>query len=109
MNNLEDFIRDRIIGLRLQKNVSESLMSRELGHSSTYLSNLNNRHQVPSLRSLLDICDDFEITLFQFFDETLSDPIQVNRVCQLAREADEDTLQLVIQLLEKLNRRSSAD
>ena len=80
MNNIGDFIRKRITDLRLQHNKSESLMSRELGHHSTYISNMMNKKQIPSIRSLNEICEYFGITMSQFFNEEIEYPAQVNQV-----------------------------
>ncbi len=68
------FIRERITQLRIQKGVSESQMSLELGHSRGYLQNISRGKSLPSYDGLFEICDYFGISPQQFFDERTEEP-----------------------------------
>lgn len=68
----EQFIRDRITSLRLQKNLSEYQLSLELGHSRGYINNISSGKTLPSMSEFLNICDYFHITPKEFFD--IKDP-----------------------------------
>ena len=64
------FIRDRISQLRIQKGVSEYQMSYDLGHSRSYIYNISSGKSLPPMAEFLQICDYFEITPSQFFDDS---------------------------------------
>ena len=53
----EDFVRNRITQLRLQKGVSEYQMSYDLGHSRGYIYNISSGKSLPPLSELFAICD----------------------------------------------------
>ena len=65
----EQFIRDRITELRLQKGVSEYKMSLDLGHSKGYIQSISSGRSLPSMNEFLYICDYFGISPKTFFDE----------------------------------------
>lgn len=65
----ENFIRKRISILRIKKNVSERSMSLDLGHSPSYIHSIVSGKALPSMSEFLYICEYFEITPKQFFDE----------------------------------------
>ena len=58
----DDFVRNRITQLRLQKGVSEYQMSYDLGHSRGYIYNISSGKSLPPLSELFAICDYFGIT-----------------------------------------------
>ena len=58
----EEFIRNRITQLRLQKGVSEYQMSYALGHSRGYIYNISSGKSLPPMGEFLSICDYFDIT-----------------------------------------------
>ena len=63
MKNLnKDFVRKRITALRLIKGVSESQMSLALGHGRNYIHNIATGKYLPTMASLMQICEYFEIT-----------------------------------------------
>ena len=65
----ENFIRDRITQLRIRKGVSEYQMSYDLGHSRGYIYNISSGKALPPMKEFLAICEYFELTPQQFFDE----------------------------------------
>ena len=68
------FVRDRITQLRLKKGVSEYQMSYDLGHSRSYIYNISSGKSLPPMAEFLQICDYFDITPSQFFDESEENP-----------------------------------
>ena len=70
----EDFVRERITQLRIKKGISEYQMSYDLGHSRGYVYNISSGKALPPLKEFFAICDYFEITPQQFFDEKTSNP-----------------------------------
>lgn len=89
----EEFVRNRIAELRLRKNVSEYQMSYDLGHSRGYIYNISSGKAMPSMKELFAICDYFEITPCQFFDDQTQNPVLVQKAVEgLCRLSDEDIL-----------------
>ena len=68
------FIRERITQLRIQKGVSESQMSLDLGHSRGYVQNISRGQSLPSYDGLFEICDYFGISPQQFFNDGAEEP-----------------------------------
>ena len=82
------YVQDRITQLRLQKDISETQLSYELGQSKSYIHNLTSGHNLPLLLSLHNICEYFGITEAEFFDPTLHNPTlskkiqeKINQLC----------------------------
>ena len=99
---LDKFVRDRITQLRIQKNVSEYQMSYDLGHSRGYVYNISSGKALPPLKEFFAICDYFEITPQQFFDTETENPVLMNRAVERIRKLDEPTLQIIVDLLDRL-------
>ena len=69
-NQFEQFVRDRITQLRLQKGVSAYRMSCDLGHGKNYIHNICAGKHMPSVEGVAAICRYFGIPLREFFDVT---------------------------------------
>ena len=65
----EDFFVDRLTSLRNQKNVSAREMSLALGQNESYINRIENRLAFPSMQVFFYICEYFQITPQEFFDE----------------------------------------
>ena len=99
-----NFIRERITQLRLKKNVSEYQMSYDLGHSRSYIYNISSGKSLPPMAEFLQICEYFDITPGQFFDETQDDPAMVQTAVTELKKLNDDDLMLLITLIRRLNR-----
>lgn len=99
----EDFVKDRITALRLKKGVSEYQMSFDLGHSRGYIYNISSGKALPPLREFFVICDYFGLTPQQFFDESAQNPVLLQQALDGMKNLDQDDLQMVVQLIERLN------
>lgn len=97
----EEFVRNRIIQLRLKKGVSEYQMSYALGHSRGYIYNISSGKSLPPLTELFAICEYFEITPSEFFDTSISNPELVQKAVEGMKQLD-DSDQLMI--LNHINR-----
>lgn len=98
------FIRDRITQLRLNKGVSEYQMSYDLGHSRSYIYNISSGKSLPPMAELLQICEYFEITPCQFFDESSKHPALVQTAMGYILKLNDDDLMLVISNLRRLTK-----
>lgn len=97
----EDFVRERITQLRLKKGVSEYQMSYDLGHSRGYVYNISSGKALPPLKEFFAICDYFEISPQQFFDESTDNPELIQKAVEGLKQMDETDL---IMLLGIINR-----
>lgn len=98
----ESFIRDRITQLRLRKGVSEYQMSYDLGHSRGYIYNISSGKALPPLREFLAICDYFEITPQQFFDENEQNPELIQKAIYGMNQLNEDDLLMLLGIINRL-------
>jgi len=100
-----NFVRERITQLRMRKGVSEYQMSYDLGHSRGYVNNISSGKSLPSLTELFAICEYFQITLVEFFDENISNPALLKNVVNELEQLSEKDLQLIQTIVEHLIQR----
>ena len=98
----EDFVRERITQLRLKKGVSEYQMSYDLGHSRGYVYNISSGKALPPLKEFLAICDYFEITPQQFFDDTEQNPELVQKAMAGMKQLGEDDMLMLLGIINRL-------
>jgi len=96
------FIAERITELRLKKNVSEYQMSLDLGKNKSYLQNISSGRSLPSMSQFLEICNYFNITPQQFFDEGLHNLPLYQKANDLLKQLDDDDMMAVIAILNRL-------
>ena len=102
---MEDQILDRITQLRMQKNISEKKLSRDIGKTATYLSSMNKNKSMPSLRTLISICDYFGVSLNDFFDFTNNpSPIKINEIKNELLKFSENELETLLRFLQEINK-----
>lgn len=97
----ENYIRQRITELRLQKGVSEYRMSTDMGHSKGYIQHISTGRCLPSMSEFLYMCGYFGITPNQFFDDGAENPVLLNEAVALMSGMDDDDLKAVIGLLQR--------
>lgn len=105
MENMDKYIRNRITELRMVKEVSEYKMSYDLGHSRGYINNISSGKSMPSLTEFLAICDYFNITPSDFFNDSCKNPMMVSEILDEIQEMDEEDLRLVLDLIKRIQRK----
>lgn len=100
----EDFVRNRITQLRLQKGVSEYQMSYDLGHSRGYIYNISSGKSLSPLSELFSICEYFGLTTAEFFNENTSDPILVQKAIEGLNKLDDSDQLLVLNLINRMTK-----
>lgn len=98
----EQFIRDRITQLRMQKGVSEYRMSLELGRSRSYVQSIVSGRALPSMSEFLYICEYLGTTPRDFFDRALVQPPLVQKATQALRSLPEQDLLLLLRIIQRL-------
>lgn len=100
----EDYIRERITQLRLKKGVSEYQMSYDLGHSRGYVYNISSGKALPPLKEFLAICDYFQLTPQQFFDESTDNPELIQKAISGLKELSEEDLLMLLGFINRLKK-----
>lgn len=98
----EKFIRERITKLRLNKNISEYRMSLDLGHSDSYIRNITSGKALPSMAEFLYICEYFNITPKEFFDEDSKNPELINELISISKGLSNDDLFVLISMAKRM-------
>jgi len=74
------FISERISRLRTAKKVSARDMSLTIGQNENYINHIENGKSMPSMQVFFYICEYFNITPKDFFDEETNNPSLLNAV-----------------------------
>lgn len=97
-----EFVRDRITQLRLQKGLSEYKMSYDLGHSRGYINNISSGKSLPSMNEFFAICEYFNITPIEFFNEDVNNPHLLGNVVADLQQLNDEDLDLVHKTIQRL-------
>ena len=98
----ENFIRERITKLRIQKNVSEYKMSLDLGHSKSYIQSIASGRSLPSMSEFLYICEYLNVSPSEFFNEETDNPILFEQNLSGMRKLGKDDLLLLHTIIQRL-------
>lgn len=101
----ENFTQERITQLRMQKGVSARDMSLSLGQNDSYINRIENKKALPSLQGLFYICEYFNITPKEFFDEGNTYPDQLSDVVEDLKKLDAAALANVAAVIKELAKR----
>lgn len=98
----EDFVRERITNLRIKKGVSEYQMSYDLGYSRGYVYNISSGKALPPLKEFFAICDYFEITPQQFFDDSSKNPELIQKAIEGMKQLDESDMLMLLSWINRM-------
>ena len=99
----KEFVRNRITELRLKADVSEYQMSLELGQNRSYIQSISSGKAMPSMTGFFNICDYFNITPVEFFDDSVKEPTLLNEIYSSMKNLPEDDLELIRSIAQRLN------
>ena len=99
----EDFF-NRLSELRIKKGVSARDMSLSLGQSEGYINNIENKKAYPSMPAFFYICDYFQITPSEFFDESSPNPEKINKISAKLNSLSEEQLNLISELINQIKK-----
>ena len=100
-----EFVRERITQLRVRKDVSEYKMSYDLGHSRGYINNISSGKTLPSMTEFFAICDYFNITPCEFFDDKLKYPELIQKAVDGLKTLDDSDLLMILNHINRLMRK----
>ena len=98
----EEFVKDRMTQLRLRKGVSEYQMSYDLGHSRGYVYNISSGKALPPLKEFFAICEYFEITPQQFFDDSTQSPELIQKAVEGMKKLDESDMLMLLGIIYRM-------
>jgi transcriptional regulator with XRE-family HTH domain len=101
----EKYIRDRITQLRLQKGISEYKLSYDLGHSRGYIYNITSGKSLPPLTELFSICEYFDITPAEFFDDRISNPELIQKAVEGMKTLSDSDVLLILNHINRLQQK----
>jgi len=101
----EEYVRDKITQLRMQKGVSEYRMSYDLGHSRSYIYNISSGKCLPPMGEFFAICDYFGITPQEFFDEHLRHPELIQKAVEGLKGLDDSDTLLILNHINRLQKK----
>lgn len=100
----ESYISARVTALRLDKGVSEYQMSMDLGKSKGYIQQISSGRSMPSVSELLKICEYFEITPHEFFDDKINNPALVRKAFESLKMLPDDDILMLLGIINRLTR-----
>ena len=99
-------ILDKITSLRLERNWSEYQLAEKSGLTQSTISTWYRKNMLPSIPSLIKICDAFGMTLSQFFLEEDGSTIQISeqqkRLLEYAAKLDPEQYSALLDFLKTL-------
>lgn len=98
----EDFFVERITELRNQKNVSAREMSLAIGQNESYINRIENKQTFPSMQAFFYICEYFQISPKEFFDDNNHAPIKVSNITMELNKLDDVQLDTVMAVIKGL-------
>ena len=100
----ENFIKDRISHLRMEKGVSARDMSLSIGQNKNYINIIENGGNLPSISGLILICEYFGITLKDFFDTDNKNPSTLNELIEKVKPLSEEAMRSIITLIDEIRK-----
>lgn len=101
---MEDFFRNRITQLRLNKGISEYKLSYDLGHSRGYINNITSGKSLPSMNEFFAICDYFNISPTDFFDNKHANPELLTKIIEELYSLNDEDLLLILTLIHRIQK-----
>lgn len=98
----EQFLRDRVTALRMERGISEYQLSLELGKCKTYIQAITSGKALPSFDAFFNLCDYFELTPEEFFAMSNSDTAQYRNLKHKISQLSASDLALAEQLVNRL-------
>ena len=98
-----EFFYKRLTELRLQKGVSARDMSLSLGQSESYINKIENKRTLPSFMGFIYICEYFNITPQEFFNENGVSPQKTKELILEFEKLPPKYTDHVLQIIKDLN------
>ncbi|EHQ89030.1 helix-turn-helix domain-containing protein [Desulfosporosinus youngiae] len=100
----EKYLSERIAKLRTMKKVSARDMSLSIGQNENYINHIENGKSMPSMQVFFYICEYFNISPKEFFDEGTSNPPLIKAVIDDLNRLDEKQITNIHELIKGLKK-----
>ncbi|MCO5384514.1 helix-turn-helix transcriptional regulator [Desulfosporosinus sp.] len=100
----EKYLSERIAKLRTMKKVSARDMSLSIGQNENYINHIENGKSMPSMQVFFYICEYFNISPKEFFDEERSNPTLIKAVINDLNTLDEKQIINIHELIKGLKK-----
>ncbi|AET68001.1 putative transcriptional regulator [Desulfosporosinus orientis DSM 765] len=100
----EKYLSERIAKLRTMKKVSARDMSLSIGQNENYINHIENGKSMPSMQVFFYICEYFNISPKEFFDEETSNPPLIKAVIDDLNQLDEKQIMNIHELIKGLKK-----
>lgn len=99
----ESFVKNKITQLRLEQNISEYKLSLELGQNKGYIQSISSGRALPSMSVFFNICDYFNITPCEFFNENAPSSPEYREASDLLAAMEPEKIKALLPILKLLN------
>ncbi len=99
---IDEQFHKRLAELRLRADVSARDMSLSIGQSESYISNIENGHNLPSMAAFFYICEYLKVTPREFFDLESQDPNRLSEIIGKLKKLNPEQLALVSNLIDQM-------
>ena len=101
---LEESFSKRLAQLRLQKGVSARDMSLSVGQSASYINNIENGRNLPSMMAFFYICEYLGITPKEFFEDEIENPSLVSKIVGDIKGLNDEQLTLLSGIISQMKK-----
>ena len=95
----------RLAELRIKKGVSARDMSLSIGQSPSYINNIENGKNLPSMSVFFSICEYLNVTPEDFFMNDNTDPVLLKKTVNDLKKLNDKQLMLVSELVKDLSKK----
>lgn len=99
----QDFI-NRLIQLRMEKNVSAQEMSLGIGQNRGYINGLENGRSFPKMQTFFYICEYLSISPEQFFQTDVPNPAKLSEVIKMEMTLSSEELDILISMIKAMKK-----
>ena len=96
------YLRNRLLSLINEKNLSEYQLSLDLGHCQGYIHSITSGRNLPSMNAFFDLCTYFELTPCEFFDSNLHNPTLMHKIIESINKLSDDDQLLLLTVLNRM-------
>lgn len=100
----KEFVSLRIARIRTAHKISARKLSIELGQSTEYINQIESGKHLPSLEGLFNICEYFNISLGEFFEDKFEFPVEYKGIIEELNKMDSIAVNQVYELLKLINK-----
>ena len=99
----QEWFSSRLAKLRTARKLSARDLSLSLGQSAGYINKIENKRSLPSMQVFFYLCEFFQITPEEFFNQNITYPILMNETISELEKLDEHQLRHVLDLVKDIN------